>query len=342
MNSGYSNLNTEASESDLRRLLQDIKQKRVPTEVLLEDEIFKNRLRLITMAHARTPQDAEDLANDVRIKVWRNIQHFKPDYRRPYDGFFSWLRAVTRNTFIDTPGRRCIVELDERRVEDLDIADTHMDIEQSLLYKEVMAEFEKSINALPRRERLAVAYYLQGFTFRETSEKMRQAGFSSSHVTVHRWIRDGLSAFFPESANSQNIRSKNVRLTKVRATRAKREIYSILEQAINSGTAFVMSEDINRTPLVSVVRHKGSETAPSISRPSRQSANDLLKSMQRPESKRGIEAAFDASPEALGQAAVEHANKRRKIPVGSLTTFLMAASTVNVVGRVMNLSKDAA
>jgi hypothetical protein len=82
-------------------------------------------------------------------------------------------------------------------------------------------------------------------------------------------------------------------------------------------------------------------TQPNL-RPGWKSANDLLKSMQSPKSKQGIQAAFEASPEALGRAAVEHATKGRRVPVSSLTTFLMAASTVNVVGRVMDLSEDVA
>ena len=82
----------------------------------------------------------------------------------------------------------------------------------------------------------------------------------------------------------------------------------MLEQAINSGPA-AMSEDIHRTPLALVAKHANSKIMQLTSHPGWQSANDLLKSMQTPESKRGIEAAFEASPEALGRAAVELANK---------------------------------
>lgn len=340
MKSGHSNLNTEASEADFRRLLQDIRARRVPADVLFEDQIFKTRVRLITMTLAQTAEDAQELANDVHLKVSTNLQHFKPNYDRPYGNFFSWVRRIAQNAFIDSLRWRNI-QVHEQRPEDLDIADTETDIERSFLYKEVLAEFEKSINALPDRERLAIAYYLQGFSFREISKKMLEAGFSSSHVMVSKWIREALSAYFQKSGNLKNIGSKNVKVTKVRATRAKREFYTILEHAINSGTAG-MSEDIHRTSLAAVVKPESSKTTQLTSHPGWQSANDLLKSMQSPESKRGIEAAFEASPEALGQAAVEHANKGRKIPVSSLTTYLMATSTVNVVGRVMNLTKDVA
>lgn len=334
--------NIDERESDFVRLLQSVLANDVPVEELLEHEIFRNRLRLITLAHARTTQDAEELANDVRLKVWQNLRDFKPDYGQPYGSFFAWLRVVTRNAFLNTLGRR---EVEYDPLEDLDIADTQRDIESSVLYREVLAEFEKSINALPQRQRLAVAYYLQGYTFRETSERMLQAGFRSSHVRfIRKWIKDGLiTAFFPKPGQIPNVRSSNVRVTKVRATRAKREFYTVLEQAINSGTVVaVTSEGTYITPRTPLLRHRTSKTAQPNSRPGWQSANDLLKNMQSPESKQGIQAAFDASPEALGEAAVEDANERRKVPVGTLTTFLMAASTANVVERVMNLSEDAA
>ncbi|MFY9620161.1 MAG: sigma-70 family RNA polymerase sigma factor [Pyrinomonadaceae bacterium] len=332
--------NIDQIESDFGRLLKGVLANRVPVDVLFENEIFRNRLRLITMAHARTEQDAEDLASDVSLKVLQKLGQFKPDFRHPYGGFFSWLRSLTRNTFFDTR-RRSEVEFDKRPVENLDIADPHTDIESSLLYKEVLAEFEKSINALPLQQQLAIAYYLKGFTFREISDKMRQAGYRSTHVTVAYWIKEGLTAFFPESDQLQNIRSKNVSVTRLRATRAKREFYTILEEAINSGTAAI-TLNISRRLAAPAIKRKPLKPAQLTSRAGWRAANDLLRNMQSPESKQGIQAAFDASPEALGEAAVEQANKRRKVPVGSLTTFLMAASTANVVERVMNLSEDAA
>jgi antitoxin Phd len=338
MNSGKI---TERSESDFVRLLREIRADRASSELLLEHPLFQSRLRLVTMAHASTTQDAEDLANDVRLKVWQNLRHFKPDYRYPYGNFFGWLRVMTRNKVLDNR-RRHKVEFDEHPVEDLNIVDTRNDIEASVLYKEVMAEFEKSINALPDTERLAIAYYLQGFTYREISEKMLQAGFSISHAMVGKWVREGLNAYFQKSGNLKNIRSKNIRVTKVRAMRAKREFHTILDQAINSGTPAITPENIHRPPLTPFVRSRTSKTTQPNSRPGWKFANDLLRSMQSPKSKQGVQAAFEASPEALGRAAVEHATKGRRVPVSSLTTFLMAASTVNVVGRVINLSKDAA
>ncbi|HKO62484.1 MAG TPA: sigma-70 family RNA polymerase sigma factor [Pyrinomonadaceae bacterium] len=341
MNARKRTLNTEESESDFRQLLREVRANRLPTDALLEHAVFKNRLRLITMANARTAQDAEELANDVRLRVWKNLQQFKPDDKRAYDGFFSWVRGITRHAFFNSLRanlRR--PELDDRPIEDIDIADPKTDIEFSVLYKEVLTEFEKSIHALPRTQRLAIAFYLQGHTFKEISEKMHEAGFRSSHATVRTWIKGGIKAFSPNATHLQENRSENVRVTKIRATRAKRQFHTILEKAIDSGAAAITSEDTYSLTLVRV-RPKRSKTKQPNSRPGWQSANDLLKSMQSRESKEGVQAAFESSPEDLGRAAVEYATKERNVPVSSLTTFLMATSTANVVGRVMNLTKDA-
>lgn len=340
MRSEDSNLNTGDSEADFRRLLLDVKEDKASVAVLLDDPVFTRRLRVIVRALAQTAEDAEELANDVRLKVWRDLPQFKLDYDLPYGNFFAWVRRIARRTHIDTLSTRRRLEFDEQRVEDLDVVDPDMNIESSFLFKEVMAEFEKTINALPERERLAVAYYLQGFSSREISEKMLGAGVSVSHVTVLKWTRDALATFFHKRGHLDSIHSKNVRTMKVRATRAKREFHTILEHAINAGTPDITSEKIYRKSRARVINRKTTKKTQPTLRPDWQTANDLLKKMQSPESKQGIRAAFDASPEALGFAAIEHANNRRKVPVGSLTTYLMATSTANVVGKVMNLTKD--
>jgi RNA polymerase sigma factor (sigma-70 family) len=336
MNSRKTNFNAE--ESDFVQLLQKLLANEASSDALFEHPVFKSRLRLVTMANAQTTADAEDLATEVSLKVWKKLSQFEPNYSEPYGNFFAWLRTLTRNAYIDSL-RRKELEFDERRPEDLDITDTQSDIEASVLYKEVMAEFEMSINALPERERLAMALYLQGFSFREISEKMTQAGYSSSRVKVRKWIKDSLMAFW---SGRENVGSKNIRVTRVRATRAKREFHSILEQAINSGTLAVRPEDTYPYGLAHGGRRRASKPTQQSSRRGWESANELLARMQHPESKHGIQAAFDASPEELGRAAVEHAKESRKVPVSSLTTFLMATSTVNVVERVMNLTKDVA
>lgn len=326
-------------ESDFRQLVRKTLASRAPVEALLEDYVFKKRLRLITMAHARTAEDAEELANDVSTKVWQNLHRFKPDERYPYDGFFSWLRIITRNTFIDSLRRRK-VEFADQPVEELNIADPQIEIESSVLYKEVMSEFEKSIYDLPPTERLAITFYLQGFTINEISEKMREAGFSTSRVRVRTGIKRGLQAFFPQARHLLDYRSENARVTRIRTTRAKKQFHTILEQAINSGSAGIASEDLYR-PTPTHARHRRSEEKQTGTRLGWHSANELLKSMQSRESRKGIQAAFEASSEALGDAAAEYATNKRKVSVSSLTTFLMATSTANVVGRVMNLSQDA-
>lgn len=335
MNSRRESLTVEETESDFVRLLREIQENRASLDSLFEHPLFKSKLRLVTRAHASTTSDAEELANDVRIKVWQKLPQFIPDYTTPYGSFFAWLRMLTQHIYLDN-FRRSTVEFDPKRAEDLNVADTQSDLEASVLYKEVRAEFEKRINALPDRERLAMAYYLQGFSFREISQKMLQAGFSASHVTVANGIRKGLRAFF-EQSNLKDDRSRNVRVTRVRATRAKREFYAILEQAINADAPTITSDNSYPHSLALVRRGK---TALS-SRPGWLSANHLLKRMQSPESKKAIQAAFDASPEELGRAAVDHATGQ-SVPVSVLSTSLMAASTVSVVGRVMNLTKDVA
>jgi antitoxin Phd len=334
---------TDENEVEFCRLLKEIQAGKASSEALLVNPVFNKRLRLIAMTYAPTAHDTKELENDVRILVWRTLKRFKPDYTKPYGKFFAWLKVLTRNVFADSCHSRS-VDFDDRRLDDLSNEDVGIDIEASVLYREVIAEFEKNVNALPLRERLAVGYYLQGFSFRETSAKMGEAGFQAGHVTVRKWVRESLSAFFESSQLNKprgNSTSQNSKVTKARATRAKREFFSILEQAINSGTAAIQ-EDTRKVRSAPLVGRKTPKATRAGARPGWESALDLLKKMQTPESKQGRQAAFEASPEELGRAAVKYANKARNVPVASLTTFLMATSTVSVVGRVMGLSGDVA
>jgi RNA polymerase sigma-70 factor, ECF subfamily len=50
---------------------------------------------------AKNAADAEDIAQEAFVKVWKNLQKFRPEQR-----FKSWLMTIARNTAIDYIRRR--------------------------------------------------------------------------------------------------------------------------------------------------------------------------------------------------------------------------------------------
>jgi len=179
-------------------LLRSVQKGCEPIDALFREPIFRERLRLMLSAHRLRPEDAEELANDVRVKIWRYLGRFEPDYAFDYGNFFAWTRQIVRNSFLDT--LKDDVQYSDERPEDLDSADRTFDLEEELLHRERVRELESCINDLPERERLATTcHVLQGLPSRITAEILTRAGFPCTHVTVLKWVRDGLKPYFPEA-----------------------------------------------------------------------------------------------------------------------------------------------
>ena len=109
----------------------------------------------------------------------------------------------------------------------------------------------------------------------------------------------------------RNRRGELVEMQAVPATRLKNELAGILEQAARDGVVAITRHDLARAVILSI------EEFDSLVEARTQRLDDLgaefdslLAGMQTAASKKGMQAAFDASPEALGRAAVKAARKR--------------------------------
>ena len=110
----------------------------------------------------------------------------------------------------------------------------------------------------------------------------------------------------------RNSAGKLVDVTVVPATRAKNEFGSILEQATHGAAVAITRHDTPKAVLLPYAEFESLVKA--RSRPLADfeaEFDDLLAAMQTVKSKRGIKAAFEASPAKLGRAAVKHARRLR-------------------------------
>ncbi|HEY0513917.1 MAG TPA: type II toxin-antitoxin system Phd/YefM family antitoxin [Thermoanaerobaculia bacterium] len=103
-----------------------------------------------------------------------------------------------------------------------------------------------------------------------------------------------------------------VEIPEVAATQAKNTFGELLERVIGSGPVAITRHDTPRAVLLSYeefesLSHARSETLDTLS----SKFDGLLERMQTPAAKEGMQAAFDADPAALGQAAAEAARRRR-------------------------------
>ena len=111
----------------------------------------------------------------------------------------------------------------------------------------------------------------------------------------------------------RNSHGELVDLPAVAATRLKNEFGSVLEQALRGGAVAITRHETPKAVLVSYDEFQAlvRDRAPSL-HDLRAEYDVLLARMQTPASKRGMAAAFDATPEQLGRAAVKAARAGRK------------------------------
>ena len=210
----------KGENGDFCRLLHKIQTGLEPIDALFDDQVFKTRLRLMIAGHRQKPEDADELTNDIRFKIWRSLATFTPNYEFAYGNFFAWLRRIIRNSYFDT--LKDVVQFSAQPSEDScsETADLSVDIERDLLFRERVIELESCIAALPERERMAATLYvLEGLSCRETADQLTLAGFPCTQVTALKWVKNALKPYFPQAIafSIEELARKSGKLARERA-----------------------------------------------------------------------------------------------------------------------------
>ena len=99
----------------------------------------------------------------------------------------------------------------------------------------------------------------------------------------------------------------------VAATRFKNEFGAVFEEAAQRGAVAITKHNTPKAVLLSVAEFEAMTRAAAPELDALEDEFDaLLERMQTPRAKAGVAAAFDASPEELGRAAVKAAGRRRR------------------------------
>jgi antitoxin Phd len=115
----------------------------------------------------------------------------------------------------------------------------------------------------------------------------------------------------PKGASFLNRRGERIQATSVSATDAKNEFGRVLESVMQGGLVVITKHADPKAVLISMDEFNALAHAPSARLATLASEFDaLLERMQTPESRRGMKAAFDASPEELGRAALAASRRR--------------------------------
>jgi antitoxin Phd len=110
----------------------------------------------------------------------------------------------------------------------------------------------------------------------------------------------------------KNSRGELVDVPTVAATRVKNEFGQVLEQAMHGGAVAITRHDTTKAVLLSLVEFESlistrSRTLEVLSN----EFDQLLAGMQTQKSRKGMKAAFSASPAQLGRAAVRGARRKK-------------------------------
>jgi RNA polymerase sigma-70 factor (ECF subfamily) len=134
-----------------------------------DDIVVEHRSRVYRLAYRLTgnPQDAEDLTQDVFVRVFRSLSSYRPG------SFEGWLHRITTNLFLDGVRRRARQRtqpwFDEDAAER--IADVEPDPGQLLDAAALDADVQAALDALPADFRAAVLLCdVDGLSYEEVGE----------------------------------------------------------------------------------------------------------------------------------------------------------------------------
>lgn len=126
--------------------------------------VYSFALRLVGETNA-----AQDIAQEVFVKVWRSINTFDPAQAT----FKTWLMRIARNSSIDYLRKRKMVPLSAFDTEDGNVvsdtlADDSLGIEEELSNLEDQQQVMNAVEQLPLPQReVLLLHYQQGLTFDE-------------------------------------------------------------------------------------------------------------------------------------------------------------------------------
>lgn len=145
---------------------------------------------------------AEDLAQEVFLRVYRSRANYEASAK-----FTTWLYRIATNLAVnyardtrhERPGNTVnIDEPDDETGLTVDVADSSLSAEESMVRRERLAAIRKRVQALPERQRTAVIMHkYQQLDYRQISEvlKLSESATKSLLFRAYETLREQLKEF---------------------------------------------------------------------------------------------------------------------------------------------------
>lgn len=135
--------------------------------MLSKEEIYseyRDKVFGYVKSHVNSIEDAEDLTNDIFVKVYSKLD----SYDESKASLSTWIYSMTSNRVIDYYRTNHIhTEISE------DLSDDKSTVEDSILNNETLEALAKALKSLPQElTDIIVLRYYKGLTLQEVSKKM--------------------------------------------------------------------------------------------------------------------------------------------------------------------------
>lgn len=122
----------------------------------------RQRVWAVAFRYTRRPEDADDITQEVFIRLWKAAAKWEPAAR-----LSTWLYRVTANLCLDFRGKRnqSVISLTG------DLAASSEAVSEALEAQETAARVQRAIAALPERQRMAVILHrFEGLSYEEIAK----------------------------------------------------------------------------------------------------------------------------------------------------------------------------
>lgn len=138
---------------------------------------YERRIYSLALHYCRNPHDAEDLSQEVWLKAFRAIKNFRGE-----SSFYTWLRQITVNTFLNHRRAMTVMVGDERKAikmgelvsaDELNLLpperahNLEQDLHRKMLVEQVMHALEE---LTPQQRLIFLLKHREGMTYEEISE----------------------------------------------------------------------------------------------------------------------------------------------------------------------------
>ena len=151
---------------------------------------------------ARNAAAAEDLAQEVFLRVYRSRESYEPSAK-----FTTWLYRIATNLAVnharDTRHERPEVQVsldepDQETGSTIEVPDRNLNAEQSLVVRERMLAIRRKVEALPEQQKLAVIMHkYQQMDYKQIAEVLKKSESATKSLLFRAYetLREQLKEF---------------------------------------------------------------------------------------------------------------------------------------------------